>query len=163
MLSFRLVVTRLLIVTFSASTCAAIAGQAKSSVAQAQSPRKVYSDVRRKDQSRDAGSQAKPLPKDRTVYRYTTKKRAVEESSKGIPAGAHMTSSGVAGRPPSASQGQTQYGLRRKPEVRETIHVPKGQPAKLNKVYGGNAGKGELTSTQRVPPKSVQKVIPLKK
>ena len=124
---------------------------------------KPYSEIRRKDQARDARSQAKPLPKARTVYRYTTKKRAEEEASKGIPSGAHMTARGAAGRPLSAGQAKSQYGLRRQPQVRETVRVPQGQPSRLNKVYGGKPGNGELTSTKRVPPKSVKKVVPLKK
>ena len=161
MLSRSRILVTLLVVASVASAGPGASTQPKSGGAQAQ--RKSYSEIRRKDQSRDPRSQAKPLQRDRTVYRYTTKKRAEQESSKGIPPGAHMTSRGGAGRPPSAGQAQRQYGLPRKPEVRETVRVPQGQPSRLNKVYGGKAGKGELTSTQRVPSKSVQKVVPLKK
>jgi Ni/Co efflux regulator RcnB len=161
MLSFKRILVPLLMVASAASAGPATSSQAKS--ATALSSRKSYSEIRRKDQSRDARSHAKPLPKGRTVYRYTTKKRAGQESSKGIPAGAHMTSRGVAGRPASAGQAQREYGLPRKPEVRETVRLPQGQPSRLNKVYGGKVGEGELTSTRRVPSKSVQKVVPLKK
>jgi hypothetical protein len=161
MFSFSRILVPFLMVAAAASADPSTSSQAKSVAAP--SSRKSYSEIRRKDQSRDARSQAKPLPKARTVYRYTTKKRAEQESAKGIPTGAHMTSRGVAGRPPSAGRAQSQYGLRRKPEVRETVRVPQGQPSRLNRVYGGKAGTGELTSTQRVPSKSVQKIVPLKK
>jgi len=119
--------------------------------------------VRRRDAARDAKAPAKPLPRGRTVYRYTTKRRAQEETKKGIPPGAHMTSRAPVGRPPGAGRAKQQYGLNRRPEVRETVHVPQGQPAKLNKALGGAPGKGELTSSRRIPPKSIKKVVPLKK
>jgi hypothetical protein len=154
---------RILVLIITAAVSAGSGAPSQTKSRAVPSSRKSYTEIRRKDQSRDARSQAKPLPKARTVYRYTTKKRAEQESSKGIPARVHMTSRGVAGRPPGAVQAQSQYGLRRKPEVRETVRLPQGQPSRLNKVYGGSPGKGELTSTRRVPAKSIQKVVPLKK
>ena len=161
MYSFSLVILSFVMSVSSARADTVTSSKSKSGTAP--SARKSSSEIRRLDQARDARTPAKPLPKDRTVYRYTTKKRAEQESSKGIPPRVHMTSRGAAGRPLSANHAQSQYGLGRKPEVRETIRVPQGQPSKLNKVYGGKAGKGELTSTKRVPGKSVQKVTPLRK
>jgi hypothetical protein len=74
-----------------------------------------------------------------------------------------MTAGTTAGRPLSSVQVQRRYGLPQQPEVRETIRLPKGQPIRPNKVIGGAAGVGEVTSTRRVPSVAVVKVVPLRK
>jgi len=113
------------------------------------------------DSVRDGATKPRPLPKDRSVHRYTTKERAKEEVKKGIAPGSHMTPRARPGRPPSPDSAQRRYGLPRKPEVRETISLPKGTPVRPNKALGGAPGEGELTSPRRVPPGAIKKVAPL--
>jgi hypothetical protein len=114
----------------------------------------------RRDRLRDGATPARPLPQDRTVHRYTTRQRAREELRRGIPPGRHMTPAHP-GRPPSAEQARKQFGLPRRPELRETIDLPKGHPIRRNKVLGGRPGTPEWTSPRRVPPEAIKKVVPL--
>jgi hypothetical protein len=116
----------------------------------------------RRDLVRDRATRIRPLPQDRTVFRYTTKERAREEIRRGIPPGSHMASRGGPGRPLSQQHAQRRYGLPDKPEVRETIRLPKGHPVRLNRAYGGEQGAGEITSPLRVPREAVQNVTPLR-
>lgn len=60
----------------------------------------------RRDLARDRETKAKPLSRDRTVFRYTSKDRAKAELQKGIPPRSHMTASGGPGRPLSAKKAQ---------------------------------------------------------
>ncbi len=115
----------------------------------------------RRDLLRDQATRVRPLPKDRTVFRYTSKERAGQELLKGIPPGSHMTSRGGPGRPLSAEKAQRRYGLPQKPEARETIRLPKGQPMRFNRALGGAAGVGEGSSPKRVPAEALKKVTPL--
>lgn len=116
----------------------------------------------RRDLLRDRATRVRPLPKDRTVYRYTSRDRVREELRRGIPPGSHMTSRGGAGRPLTPEQAQRRYGLPQKPEVRETVRLPKGQPTRTNRAIGGAPGVGETTSSKRVPPEAIKKVTPLR-
>jgi hypothetical protein len=111
---------------------------------------------------RDGATRVRPLPKDRTVFRYTSKERAREELRGGLPPGSHMTSRGGAGRPLTPEHAQRRYGLPQKPEVRETVRLPKGQPTRSNRSIGGAPGVGETTSSKRVRPEAIKKVTPLR-
>lgn len=116
----------------------------------------------RRDLLRDRKTRVRVLPRDRHVFRYTTKQRAQEELRKGIRPGTHMTSRATPGRPPSALRAQRTYGLRQKPQVREKIHLPRGLPVKFNRVLGGKRGKGEISSTVRLPRQTIEGVVPMK-
>ncbi len=118
--------------------------------------------VFRRDLLRDRGSRVRRLAEPRRVFRYTTKPRAQEELQSGIAPGRHMASRANPGRPPSATTAQEKYGLLKKPEVRETVKLPAGQPVQLNRVIGGEAGYGEITSSKRVPPGAIEKTLPLR-
>lgn len=74
-----------------------------------------------------------------------------------------MTSRVTVGRPLGRTSASRRYGLRLKPQVRETIILRKGQPVKFNRVFGGAPGVGELTSTKQVSPLAIRKVIRLGK
>ncbi|MBI2525335.1 MAG: hypothetical protein HYV93_05070 [Candidatus Rokubacteria bacterium] len=116
----------------------------------------------RRDLARDRATLARPLARERTVHRYTTADRARVEVRTGIARGSHMTSHAVRGRPPAASQAQARYGLRNAPEVRETVRLPGGHPARVNRTVGGAPGVGEITSPKRVPPSAIERVVPLR-
>lgn len=116
----------------------------------------------RKDFLRDRATRVRPLFQNRRVFRYTTKAQARQELRNGIRPRSHMTARTTAGRPLSPVQAQRRYGLPRRPEVRETIRLPKGQPIRPNKVVGGAVGVGELTSSKRVSPGTIEKVMPLR-
>ena len=123
---------------------------------------KQRSDANRaRDHARDNKTPAKPLARPQTVYRYTTKAKAQEDQRKGLPPRTHMTAAAASGRPPSPAQAKKTYGLNRKPTVRETITLPKGQTIRKGKVIGGTQGKVEYTSPQRVPSSAVKKVTPM--
>jgi len=116
----------------------------------------------RRDLLRDRASRVHSLAKNRTVFRYTTKVQARQELRRGIRPGRHMTARTTAGRPLSPVRAQRRYGLPQQPEVRETVRLPKGYPVRPNRVVGGAAGVGEVTSTKRVPSAAVVKVVPLR-
>lgn len=111
---------------------------------------------------RDHLAPLRPVPKDRTVFRYTSKDRAAQELRKGIPQDRHMTSQGGPGRPLSAEHAQKRYGLDRAPEVRETIRVPAGTPMRANRAVKGERGIGERTAPARIPPEQIEKVVPVR-
>lgn len=116
----------------------------------------------RRDLLRDRATRVRPLPKDRTVFRYTSKEGAQQEIQRGIPPGSHMTGRGGSGRPLSSTEARRRYGLPQKPEVRETVRLPKGQPTRSNRAIGGAPGVGESTSSKRVPPEAIKNVVPLR-
>jgi hypothetical protein len=115
----------------------------------------------RRDLARDHAIKARPLARPRTVFRYTSKARARTELRRGIAPGRHMTSYGGRGRPLGAVAAQRRYGLPRQPQVRETIHLPKGVPVRSAKAVGGGPGVGELTSSKRLPSGAITRVLPL--
>lgn len=117
--------------------------------------------ILRRDFLRDRATRVRPLIRNRTVFRYTTKKQARRELGRGIRPGSHMTSRAVPGRPPGPGLAQRRYGLPRQPQVRETIRLPKGHPTRFNKAFGGRPGTGEITSTKPLSPKAIRRVIPL--
>lgn len=115
----------------------------------------------RQEAARDAATVAKPLARPRAVYRYTSRQGAARDVRQGLAAGKHTTSVAAPGRPLSPAAAQRRYGLLSKPEVRETIDLPQGFPARHNRVWGGKAGVGEITSPQALPPAAIRKVVPL--
>jgi hypothetical protein len=118
--------------------------------------------ARARDLVRDRAATARPLAKDRVVSRFTSKNQAVYERQHGLDAGMHMTSREMRpGRVPSSGTAMKTYGLKSSPEVREQVRIPKGALVKVNKAYGGKPGIGEITLAERLPPKSVERVIPL--
>lgn len=116
--------------------------------------------VLRRDIARDSAIKARALARSRTVFRYTSKAQAGSELRRGILPGRHMTSHGGPGRPLSRIAAQKRYGLRRPPQVRETISLPKGVPVRSAKALGGRPGVGEITSTKRLSPTAITKVVP---
>jgi hypothetical protein len=116
--------------------------------------------VLRRDLVRDRAIKARPLSRPRTVFRYTSKAQARTELRRGILPGRHMTSNGGSGRPLSGVAAQQRYGLPRRPQVRETIRMPKGQPIRSAKALGGRPGVGELTSPKRLSPGGITNVVP---
>lgn len=115
----------------------------------------------RRDLVRDRAIKARPLSRQRTVFRYTSKTQARAERRRGILPGRHMTSNGGSGRPLGAVAAQKRYGLPQQPRVRETIRLPKGVPVRSAKAVGGGPGVGELTSSKRLPPGAITRVVRL--
>lgn len=115
--------------------------------------------VMRRDLARDSAIKARPLARSRTVFRYTSKAQARSELRRGIGPGRHMTSHGGPGHPLSSATAQKRYGLLGRPQVRETIRLPKGQPVRTAKALGGRPGVGELTSTKRLSPLAISNVV----
>lgn len=115
----------------------------------------------RRDLVRDRAIKARPLSRQRTVFRYTSKTQATAELRKGILPGRHMTPHGGPGRPLRSATAMTRYGLPRHPGARETIRLPKGQPIRSAKAVGGGPGVGELTSSKRLPSGAIARVVPL--
>jgi hypothetical protein len=113
----------------------------------------------RRDLVRDRAIKARPLTRQRTVFRYTSKARARTELRRGVASGRHMTANGGPGRPLSRVAAQKRYGLPRRPQVRETIRLPKGYPVRTAKVVGGRPGVGELTSSRRLSPTAITNVV----
>lgn len=120
--------------------------------------KKIYT----KDRARDNRTAAKPLKRDRNVYRYTSMKDARSAKKNGIPAHAHMTPNTSKGRPISSKTAQKRYGIQHPPEALVTIKIPKGHPVKFNKAIGGERGRGEITSPKDLPPSQVTDVKPMK-
>ncbi len=116
----------------------------------------------RRDLLRDRKTPVRVLRHDRHVFRYTTKAQARREIRSGLRPGTHMTSRATAGRPLSSSSAQRRYGIPKRPQVRETIHLQKGVPVRSNRVVAGKPGIGETTSPKRIPAKSIEKVVSLK-
>jgi hypothetical protein len=116
----------------------------------------------RRDLARDMATAAKPLPKDRMVWRYTTRNQAKLETKRGLAAHTHMTSRVHPGRPLSAQGAQRKFGLPAMPQVRETIRLPKGHPARFNKALRGTPGVGEVTSPTRISRDAIVRVDPIR-
>lgn len=114
-----------------------------------------------KDLKNHAAAQVKPLPQARTVHRYTASARAAQEKSSGLAADTHMTSLARPGRPLSPANAQRRYGLPSLPQVRETIHLPRGTPVRHTKVVAGEPGVGEITSPRPIPAEHIRRVIRL--
>ena len=119
-------------------------------------------EIQRKDLWNHQHTPVRPLPAPRTVHRYTSPGQARQEMRRGIEPGRHMTATAPAGRPPSPGTAANRYGLQKAPGVRETIELPRGFPARHNKVPGGRPGIGEMTSPRRVPPEAIKKAAPLR-
>ena len=122
---------------------------------------KVNPEILRRDLLRDKVTKARPLAAERRVFRYTTRDRARQELRRGIPGQSHLTSRAGRGRPLGPGNAQRKYGLPQRPQVRETVRLPKGQPVRTNKSLGGSPGVGEITSSKSIPPKAIERVTPL--
>jgi hypothetical protein len=120
-----------------------------------------WAKIRRLDKANHLKARPKPLPTDRTARRYTTWEHARQESQKGLPPNTHMTPA-VRGRPLAAGTAQRRLGLRQKPEVVESIRLPKGQRVRQNPIAGARAAGPEWTSPEKVPPQSIRKLTPLR-
>jgi hypothetical protein len=118
--------------------------------------------IQRKDLWNHQHTPVSPLPTPRTVHRYTTPEQARREIRGGIAPGSHMTATAPSGRPLSPETAASRYGLRMAPSVRETVELPKGFPARHNRVPGGQPGAGEITSSRRVPPTAIKKAVPIR-
>jgi len=118
--------------------------------------------IQRRDLWNHQHTPVSPLPTPRTVHRYTTPEQARREIRGGIAPGSHMTATAPSGRPLSPGAAANRYGLRKVPSVRETVELPKGFPARHNRVPGGQPGAGEITSSRRVPPTAIKKAVPIR-
>lgn len=118
--------------------------------------------ILKRDLQRDQSTKVKGLPKDRTVFRYTSAAKAQEEIRQGVRAGSHMTSRATAGRPLSPSEAKRRYGLQQEPDVRLTIRLSKGTRVRNNRALGGKPGVGEITTKRKLPPTAIKRVVPLK-
>jgi hypothetical protein len=124
--------------------------------------RKDFARLLRRDFLRDRKIPARPLPRPKTVYRYTSKAQAQLELRKGLQPNTHMTAEGRPGRPLSPKTAESRYGLPQQPEVRETIRLPQGFPVRPAKAFQGSPGVGEITSPESLPPTAIKKVVPLR-
>ncbi len=131
-------------------------------LADAQIGRSMASRILRQDLRNHALVRPKPLAAPRTVYRYTSRPQASRELSRGLAPNTHMTANARVGRPLSARAAQPRYGLLHKPQVRETIRLPKGTALRHNRATNAERGIGELTSPKRVPKGTIRRVVPLK-
>lgn len=127
----------------------------------ARSAKPVTQQMLKREAARDAATAAKPLAAPRTVHRYTTAERAAQEAKHGLKPGTHMAPNARSGRPLTADNARDRYGLPTRPEVRETIVLPKGHPVRHNRALYGQPGWGELTSPKALPPDAVRRVVPL--
>jgi len=118
--------------------------------------------ILRQDWLRDSGTAARALSRPRTVHRYLSRERAALEAREGIAPGRHMTATARPGRPLSAENAQRRYGLPETPEVRQTLRLPAGFPARSNKALGGAPGYGEITSPRALPPAAIRRNVPLR-
>jgi hypothetical protein len=84
---------------------------------------------------------------------------ATKDTATGVAPYLHMTSRGGPGRPLSSANALRRYGLPSKPEVRETIRLPRGQAVILNKVQAGRPGIGELVSPRQVEKGAIKRVV----
>jgi hypothetical protein len=123
--------------------------------------RQAPGEILRRDLLRDRVTRVRPLPKDRTVFRYTSKQRATQELRRGIGPGSHMTARGGPGRPLGSAEAKRRYGLPQEPQARETIRLSSGQGIRSNRAIGGKRGVGELTSPERLEG-AIKRVVPLR-
>lgn len=103
----------------------------------------------------------KILTAPRTVFRYATQSAARKDLASGLAPYSHMTSRGAPGRPLSAANAAKRYGLPRRPDVRETIRLDRGQTVILNKAQAGRPGVGEAVSPRRIGRDAIERVVPL--
>jgi hypothetical protein len=111
-----------------------------------------------RDAARDAATPARETTAERTVQRYTSAAQAKRDQTSGVQPGSHMTPNVPRGRGITAERAAERYGLNETPEVVETVVIPKGQPIRSNKALGGEAGRGEVTSTKAVKPAQIRAV-----
>lgn len=114
-----------------------------------------------RDAVRDAATPAKASQRARRVQRYTSAAEADRELRDGIPAGSHMTSNVAHGRGINGQTASERYGLTQVPQRVLTVEIPAGSTLRANKAIGGQAGRGELTSTSRIPASAVTAVRPV--
>lgn len=103
----------------------------------------------------------KTLTAPRTVFRYATRSVARKDVASGLAPYRHMTSRGGPGRPLSAANAAKRYGLPRRPDVRETIRLGRGQTVILNKAQGGRPGVGEAVSPRPIGRGAIERVVSL--
>lgn len=144
-----------------------IGGQGLGMAADAKASPKLTAEQQRKaradaDHRRDNRLTPKDIGRPTTYYRYTTKKQAEKDMRNGLPWHTHMTAPAKAGRPLSPANAKKAYVLDRKPTVRETIVMPKGQPIRKAQVIGSPSKRVETSSTKKAPPGVVTKVTLLK-
>lgn len=112
------------------------------------------------DALRDRKSHLSALRGQRSVDRYTSFGTAKSELKFGLPADRHMTIFSSR-RPLTASNAKVRLGLPKRPDVVERIQIPKGTSLHFNKVVGGKAGYGEITSPSRLPKSSINRILTL--
>jgi hypothetical protein len=127
----------------------------------AASVRKSMARVFRLDRIRDARTPASRLARPRTTFRYVTPQQARTEASRGIAAGRHLTSRAMRGRPLTTSAAAARYGLPTNKTMRLTVGLPAGTRLRFNKALRGGRGIGEITTTRRVPPEAIRRVVQL--
>ena len=115
-----------------------------------------YKALKQRDAERDSKLKAKPLERTRSVNRWVTPKQASHEKKSGIAPDRHFTSSSHSGRPESAANAKSRYGLGANRTVRETVVLPKGSMMKKGKAIGGEPGRGEIVSAQKIDPKYIK-------
>ncbi|MDO8700424.1 MAG: hypothetical protein Q7J56_02095 [Deltaproteobacteria bacterium] len=120
---------------------------------------KKQKEIWKRDMERDLKTKPKPLSRDRTVHRYVTKEQAKIDAKKGIAPGSHLAATGGPGRPLSQTKAKHRYGLKETPKIRQDVELKKGDKVRLNRVIGGEKGRGEIKTTQR---EKVTKSIDLK-
>ena len=121
--------------------------------------KKAVSSILHRDKVRDMATTPKPLEKDTKVRRFVRNKKDLQ---KDIPANSHTTAPIRPGRFPSAERAQKQYGLPEKPRYVGVIDLEKKRLERRNKVVGGEPGRGEMTSPQKVNKNQVEKIVKLR-
>lgn len=112
----------------------------------------------RAERLRDLKITPRPLRQARTVRRAVTGKQMRIEKRNGIAPNRHLASRPARGRIPTAEQYRKAYGIRHPVGYVETVRIPKRQPARLAKAWNGAPGRGELTSSKRIPPRQIVSV-----
>jgi hypothetical protein len=117
-----------------------------------------------RDRIRDSKLPLRTLSSPRTVYRYVRPERAAFEIRKGLPAGAHVTSTARPGRPMSSAAAIKRYGLPAQAGdrlIRETIQLTRGLRVRFGKALGGVGGFGELKVLRKIPPAAISRRVRL--
>jgi hypothetical protein len=117
----------------------------------------------RRDLLRDLSLPTRRLKAPRTVHRYTTWGRAIQELRKGLRPWIHTTDRAQPGPPLSPEAAKRRYVLRRNPKVRETIRIPAGTRIRQGKVIGSDRDVGEIVLVDPLPPESIRKVTVIRK
>ena len=117
--------------------------------------------ILRKDLLNHRRTAAKALAQGRTVHRYTTQARARHEQPLRHRCQPPCDRAGTGGSATEVGNRPARYGIPQPVQVRETIRLPKGFSVRHNKVQGGKPGVGELTSPKPIPPRWIEKVVPL--